>query len=113
MLDSSAGFEVMLVHFISMCHGKIITQNLSGPNITSRKIKVFFCFCFFLLLVDGVKHTVLQQRRLFEGSQPAPSCTKIREAKESKAQKESSALPIKGIISLLELACGLKGREKA
>ncbi|XP_021265324.1 uncharacterized protein KIAA1257 homolog [Numida meleagris] len=42
----------------------------------------------------GVKHTVLLQRKLFEGSQPAPSCTKTRGAKESKAQKESSALPI-------------------
>ncbi|XP_031464661.1 uncharacterized protein KIAA1257 homolog isoform X5 [Phasianus colchicus] len=45
--------------------------------------------------VGGVKHTVLLQRKLFEGNQPAPSCTKIREAKESKAQKKSSALPIK------------------
>ncbi|XP_015730197.1 uncharacterized protein KIAA1257 homolog isoform X3 [Coturnix japonica] len=44
---------------------------------------------------DEVEHTVLLQRKLFEGSQPAPSCTKIREAKESKAQKGSKALPIK------------------
>ncbi|XP_052534435.1 uncharacterized protein CFAP92 isoform X5 [Tympanuchus pallidicinctus] len=45
--------------------------------------------------VGGVKHTVLLQRKWFEGNQPAPSCTKIRQAKESKAQKKSSALPVK------------------
>uniref|UniRef100_A0A8C3B8B8 Cilia and flagella associated protein 92 (putative) n=1 Tax=Cairina moschata TaxID=8855 RepID=A0A8C3B8B8_CAIMO len=45
--------------------------------------------------VGGVKHTVLLQRKLFEESQPPPSCTKIKEAKKSKAQKESSALPVK------------------
>ncbi|XP_014816863.1 PREDICTED: uncharacterized protein KIAA1257-like [Calidris pugnax] len=43
--------------------------------------------------VDGVKHTVLLQRKLFEESQPAPSRTKLKAAKESKAQEESSALP--------------------
>ncbi|XP_013043122.3 uncharacterized protein CFAP92 isoform X1 [Anser cygnoides] len=45
--------------------------------------------------VGGVKHTVLLQRKFFEESQPPPSCTKIKEAKKSKAQKESSALPVK------------------
>ncbi|XP_072203548.1 uncharacterized protein CFAP92 [Excalfactoria chinensis] len=45
--------------------------------------------------IGEVEHTVQLQRTLFEGSQPAPSCTKIRGPKESKAQKESSALPVK------------------
>ncbi|XP_074692774.1 uncharacterized protein CFAP92 isoform X1 [Strix aluco] len=44
--------------------------------------------------VGGVKHTVLLQRKFFEESQPAPSCTKIKAAKESKAQEESSGLPV-------------------
>ncbi|XP_064930950.1 uncharacterized protein CFAP92 isoform X3 [Columba livia] len=44
-----------------------------------------------------VKHAVLLQRKLFEESQPAPSCTKIRAAKkilQTKAQEDSSALPV-------------------
>ncbi|KAF1542857.1 hypothetical protein FQV20_0005028, partial [Eudyptula albosignata] len=47
--------------------------------------------------VDGVKYAVLLQRKFFEESQPAPSCTKIKAAKESKAWEESSALPVEGI----------------
>ncbi|XP_054072231.1 uncharacterized protein CFAP92 isoform X1 [Rissa tridactyla] len=44
--------------------------------------------------VGGVKHTVLLQRRFFEESQPAPSRTKLKAGKESKAREESSALPV-------------------
>lgn len=72
-------------------------SKLEWPKQNKQKNQGFFFF-FFLLLVGGVKHTVLLQRKLFEGNQPAPSCTRIREAKESKAQKRSSALSIKGII---------------
>ncbi|XP_071611553.1 uncharacterized protein CFAP92 isoform X1 [Heliangelus exortis] len=43
--------------------------------------------------VDGVKHTVLLQRKHFEESQPAASCTKIKAAKQPKVQGKSSALP--------------------
>ncbi|CAM9364502.1 unnamed protein product [Bubo scandiacus] len=50
--------------------------------------------------VGGVKHTVLLQRKFFEESQPAPSCTKIKAAKESKAQEESSALPVEEAADL-------------
>ncbi|XP_068275906.1 uncharacterized protein CFAP92 [Nyctibius grandis] len=51
--------------------------------------------------VDVVKHAVLLQRKYFEESQPAPSCTKIKAAKESKAQEESSALPVE--VSTMEI----------
>lgn len=65
-----------------------------------------FYFDFFFL-IGGVKHAVLLQRKFFEDSQPAHSCTKIKAAKESKAQEESSAFPVKGItIWKLELAYG-------
>ncbi|KAM8994929.1 uncharacterized protein CFAP92 [Ara ararauna] len=43
--------------------------------------------------VDEVKHRVLLQRKLFEESQPAPSCMKIKATKEPKVQEEPSALP--------------------
>lgn len=62
----------------------------------------------FLFLTDEVKHAVLLQRKLFEESQPAPSCTKIRPAKkilQTKAQEDSSALPVEGItVWKLEVA---------
>ncbi|XP_054693600.1 uncharacterized protein CFAP92 [Grus americana] len=51
--------------------------------------------------VGGVKHTVLLQRKYLEESQPAPSCTKIKAAKESRAQEESSALPVEGLFKLI------------
>ncbi|XP_068763493.1 uncharacterized protein CFAP92 isoform X2 [Struthio camelus] len=43
----------------------------------------------------GVKYTVLLQRKFFEETQPPPSCTKVKGAMESKAQKESSARLVK------------------
>ncbi|XP_049682604.1 uncharacterized protein CFAP92 isoform X9 [Accipiter gentilis] len=61
--------------------------------------------------VGGVKHAVLLQRKFFEDSQPAHSCTKIRAAKESKAQEESSAFPVKAeetyLNGLATSNCGL------
>ncbi|XP_062441899.1 uncharacterized protein CFAP92 [Rhea pennata] len=41
--------------------------------------------------VGGVKYTVLLQRKIFEETQPPPSCTKVKGVMESKAQKASSA----------------------
>ncbi|XP_069722228.1 uncharacterized protein CFAP92 [Phaenicophaeus curvirostris] len=49
--------------------------------------------------VDEVNHTVLLQRKSFEESQPAPSCTKIKAAKKSKAQ-ETSALHVEASYSV-------------
>ncbi|XP_040974549.1 uncharacterized protein KIAA1257 homolog isoform X6 [Aquila chrysaetos chrysaetos] len=61
--------------------------------------------------VGGVKHAVLLQRKFFEESQPAHSCTKIKAAKESKAQEESSAFPVKAeetyLNGLATSNCGL------
>lgn len=79
-----------------MYQGKIIAQNWSISSRVSNEVPITDFF-FFLVLIGGVKHTVLLQRKLFEESQPPPSCTKIKEAKKSKAQKESSAFPVKGI----------------
>lgn len=78
-----------------MYQGKIIAQNWSISSRISNEVPI--TDFFFLVLIGGVKHTVLLQRKLFEESQPPPSCTKIKEAKKSKAQKESSALPVKGM----------------
>ncbi|KAM6197648.1 uncharacterized protein CFAP92 isoform 2-T2 [Sarcoramphus papa] len=61
--------------------------------------------------VGGVKHAVLLQRKFFEENQPAPSCTKIKAAKESKAQEESSGLPVEAeetdLNGLATSNCGL------
>ncbi|KAM9654864.1 uncharacterized protein CFAP92 isoform 3-T6 [Morphnus guianensis] len=61
--------------------------------------------------VGGVKHAVLLQRKFFEESRPAHSCTKIKAAKESKAQEESSAFPVKAeetyLNGLATSNCGL------
>ncbi|XP_033922079.1 uncharacterized protein KIAA1257-like [Melopsittacus undulatus] len=43
--------------------------------------------------VDEVKCRVLLQRKLFEESQPAPSCMKIKATKEPKVQEKPSVLP--------------------
>ncbi|XP_061864636.1 uncharacterized protein CFAP92-like [Colius striatus] len=60
--------------------------------------------------VGDVEHTVLLQRKLFEESQPAPSCIKIKAAKASKVWEESSALAPEAETDLSGLArsdCGL------
>uniref|UniRef100_A0A8C6JPF6 Uncharacterized protein n=1 Tax=Melopsittacus undulatus TaxID=13146 RepID=A0A8C6JPF6_MELUD len=45
----------------------------------------------------NVKCRVLLQRKLFEESQPAPSCMKIKATKEPKVQEKPSVLPDEGI----------------
>lgn len=40
---------------------------------------------------------MLLQRKLFEESQPAPSCMKIKATKEPKVPEKPSALPDEGI----------------
>ncbi|KAM6387481.1 uncharacterized protein CFAP92 [Pluvialis apricaria] len=73
---------------ISDTKGKVSSKvKLSKPNIMSSPEGEEE-------VVGGVKDTVLSQRKFFEESQPAPSCIKIKAAKESKARGESSALPV-------------------